>query len=256
VSSGTVTVNSTSEEVAGGTFSQSVSTVVLAHAHPSLTSPASHSSATINFGTRAQNSAAMGLGAPSVSLSVFNLPDASGFSSKLDLDSINAAGNTSALSIDLATFTNLAAGSSKSFNALLNTATFGSFSATYTLNLSDQDLPGATSTAPLTLTLIGRIAMAGDANVDGRVNALDFNTLAGAFSQSGRTWIDADFNGDGIVNSIDFSALAQNFGGSYAPSSPLRQLVPEPILMGVIAAAAIVFSRRRKSVSFAFTGSQ
>jgi hypothetical protein len=130
----------------------------------------------------------------------------------------------------------------------MSTDSLGSFSATYTLNLSDEDLPGAAATAPMTLTLTGSIAMAGDANVDGTVNALDFNTLATHFGQSSQTWDGADFNADGVVNTVDFTALAQNFGNTYNPNpaSSLATLVPEPQAFAVSCFAIFEFVRRNR----------
>ena len=54
----------------------------------------------------------------------------------------------------------------------------------------------------------------GDANLDGTVNLIDFNRLAGNFGQSDRTWSQGDFNYDGLINLIDFNRLAGNFGQS------------------------------------------
>lgn len=56
--------------------------------------------------------------------------------------------------------------------------------------------------------------LAGDANDDNLVSALDFSILAGAYnSQVGDANYDAraDFNGDGFVTGLDFSLLAGNF---------------------------------------------
>src|SRR5439155_12133032 len=127
---GTVSVNSTSQEAGSAQFSETVSTSVIAHAHPSFTSPVSTSSMTINFGTRAANSAALGLGTPTASFSVRNLADAAGtaYSSALDLDSIVGSGSTGPLSTNLATFNNLAGGGSNSYTANLSTSNYGSFS--------------------------------------------------------------------------------------------------------------------------------
>ena len=52
----------------------------------------------------------------------------------------------------------------------------------------------------------------GDANFDGVVNLLDFNTLAANFNVTGgATWQQGDFNGDGNVNLLDFNVLAAHF---------------------------------------------
>ena len=40
----------------------------------------------------------------------------------------------------------------------------------------------------------------GDANLDGTVNALDFNAVATGFGKSGSVWSSGDFNYDGVVN--------------------------------------------------------
>jgi hypothetical protein len=243
---GTITFSSTSQEVEGVPSPQVVSTTVLAHAHPSFTTPTQTTSLAIDFGTRAANSAAQSLGTPQANFSIRNLADASGFSSALDLDSIAGSGDTSALTTNLAP-TTISAGGAQNFSVNLSTSSYGAFSATYTLNLSDQNIPGAQPTAPLTLTLTGRIAMAGDANVDGVVNALDFNVLATHFGQPAQDWSGADFNADGTVSTIDFTALAQNFGNSYDPNpaSALGTVIPEP---GVFAVScfAFFFCRRRK----------
>ena len=101
-----------------------------------------------------------------------------------------------------------------------------------------------TSTS-LTLSASG---LAGDANLDGIVNSLDFTALAAHFSTSGQNWLAGDFNGDGVVNALDFNALATNFG--HAMSAPsLETLIPEPatpfVLLSV--AAAIWYRKRQRS---------
>ena len=50
----------------------------------------------------------------------------------------------------------------------------------------------------------------GDANLDGHVNLLDFNVVAGNFNHAG-TWASGDFTGDGNVNLLDFNVLASHF---------------------------------------------
>src|SRR5205814_622361 len=74
----------------------------------------------------------------------------------------------------------------------------------------------------------------GDANVDGKVNMLDFNAVAVNFGGSAKVWSDGDFNYDGTVNTTDFNMLAADFNQSIAiPASPaLGVLVPEPGLIG------------------------
>ena len=54
----------------------------------------------------------------------------------------------------------------------------------------------------------------GDANLDGKVNALDFNALATNFGKFGTLWSGGDFNFDNKVDTSDFTMLAANFGAS------------------------------------------
>src|SRR5262249_42229280 len=75
----------------------------------------------------------------------------------------------------------------------------------------------------------------GDANLDHRVNALDFSTIASNFGQSGG-WAQGDFNGDGLINSLDFTALAGNFGfNNLGASAPGAALVPEASILPLLA---------------------
>jgi len=78
----------------------------------------------------------------------------------LDLDSILVlSGATGVISLTPTTLGNLLAGSSGDLGGMISTTTPGAFSATYTLNLSDEDLPGATAEA-LTLTLAADVITA------------------------------------------------------------------------------------------------
>jgi autotransporter-associated beta strand protein len=94
-------------------------------------------------------------------------------------------------------------------------------------------------------SIVIRYTLLGDANVDGTVNALDFNALASGYG-SGTFWPSGDFDYDGAVTSADFSALSQNFNRAL-PGAALGTLVPEP---STICAAALLglsaVSRRRR----------
>jgi hypothetical protein len=84
----------------------------------------------------------------------------------------------------------------------------------------------------------------GDANLDGRINTIDFNALSGHFSQTGG-WSFGDFNGDTTVNSLDFNLFAANYG--FAVQASLGAIVPEPVSFSLIASATMFFAfcRRR-----------
>jgi T5SS/PEP-CTERM-associated repeat protein len=89
-----------------------------------------------------------------------------------------------------------------------------------------------------------RYTWSGDANLDGKVNALDFNAVATNFgSGSNDFWSQGDFNYDGTVNTLDFTQLAINFNQP-ALSPALGSVVPEPMCMWLTLASA--FPRRRR----------
>ena len=85
---------------------------------------------------------------------------------------------------------------------------------------------------------------AGYANLDGKVNALDFNALAASFG-SGTEWFRGDFNFDGGVTSADFTVLSSNFGQMLSPAPALGSLVPEPGLLGLLTFGCLLQRRRR-----------
>src|SRR5262249_4571075 len=97
-------------------------------------------------------------------------------------------------------------------------------------------------------TTLLRYTYSGDANLDGVVNALDFNALASNFGRaSGKLWVQGDFNYDGFVNSLDFTAVASNFNLAL-PSPPAlgaAALVPEPASLAALWIGMLIPRRRR-----------
>ncbi len=61
-----------------------------------------------------------------------------------------------------------------------------------------------------------RVALYGDANLDGAVNLGDFNRLAANFGSSNRRWSHGDADYNGTINLADFNKLASNFGAAGA----------------------------------------
>jgi hypothetical protein len=91
-----------------------------------------------------------------------------------------------------------------------------------------------------------RYTYAGDSNLDGKVNALDFNALATSFGLSNQEWVNGDYNYDGTVDTQDFMFLANNFNAAAIAAPALGTLVPEPSIIAFgVASLALVLRRRR-----------
>jgi len=151
--SGTVSVVATSPQTAAPTSSQTVTMGVLDHASGSFASATTLASLDIDFGTLLQ-----GTGPADRTFSIFNRAGSLGgaWTAKLDLDGVLASVPGGIFSTTLAPFVGLAAGASRTYGLSMLTTTTGSFSGTYSLSLSDEDLPGATSQA-LALTVRGAV---------------------------------------------------------------------------------------------------
>ncbi|MGC9450028.1 MAG: endonuclease I family protein, partial [Oceanipulchritudo sp.] len=100
-----------------------------------------------------------GAGDATVGFDIFNLVATAGYTASLDATAGTAAGDTGVLTTDFAPFTALAPGSSASFNATLDDAVVGSFSAVYQFRVfDDQTIPGATEGNVLQLELTGEVS--------------------------------------------------------------------------------------------------
>jgi T5SS/PEP-CTERM-associated repeat protein len=110
--------------------------------------------------------------------------------------------------------------------------------------------------------VLARLAMRGDANLDGAVSFPDLVALAQNYNNStgAAVWTMGDFNYDGNVTFPDLVALAQNYGGAL-PSSPIAGAlaafqadldaavasVPEPAFLPVFAVISGLVHRRRRA---------
>jgi hypothetical protein len=95
-------------------------------------------------------------------------------------------------------------------------------------------------------TMILLYTYSGDANIDGKVNTLDFNSLAGSFGGSSKVWTEGDFDYNGNVDSLDFNALVGNYGKATSLSAPsLGSVVPEPSAALALFVAMPLLKRRR-----------
>lgn len=149
---GTASVVATSPQTATPGFSQPVTMSVLDHAIGSFAAAGTVTTLDVNFGTLTQ-----GTGTASQAFGIFNRPGTLGaaWTAKLDLDGVTGTA-PGVFATTLAPFANLASGSSRTYGMSMLTTTTGSFVGTYALNLSDEDLPGATAQA-LSLTVRGSV---------------------------------------------------------------------------------------------------
>lgn len=235
ISSGTMTASSSSEDVAGGTFSEAVSTTVYAHARPSFDAQSAVNIATIDFGIHGR-----GLGGATTSFSVSNLVDVSGFTAALDLDSIVGNGDLEQLDPNASTFSNLAAGGARTFSASLAARATGTLSATYMLQFSDEDLPGASERAPLTLVLKGIVATPGDADLNDVIDFDDYAHIDNGFNNGLQGWGNGDFDGNGVIDFDDYALIDLNFNSQRPPS--VRSL-PEPFAGILVLVACLSIGR-------------
>ncbi len=224
-----------------------VSLTVLDHSAPSfglgtLTASLSHDFGTVPVGA---NSSAF-------NFNVYNLLTTAGFTADMDFDSITPSGNTSAFTTDLASSAGslvLQGGASHTFMSALAATSVGTFSATYLLNFSDENIAGALNKS-ITLTLTGKTLLAGDYNGDSVVDAADYVAWRSAEGQSVTPFSGADGNGDGLIDAGDYDVWRTNFGFtvSGSGSSIGSQNVPEPaiaLLFGIAAIAVLAVRRDR-----------
>lgn len=202
--SGTISIDNTDLTSAGagqgsadGNDTITVSATVLDHANASFASPADQNNLTIDFGT-------VPLGTVlTQNVNIHNLTLTPGFTASLDLDSVNGSGDTARLFTDIAPFANLAAGNSHTFVASFDRSALGSFSATYTLTSSDEDLAGATAGANLVLTLTGNVIPSctmGDLNLDTLVNGADVQGFLNCLSNiNAANCTCGDYTGGGVT---------------------------------------------------------
>lgn len=221
-----------------------IESTVLDHANASFASGSDVNVLSFDFGVLQPNT-----GTITEPAGLYNLVDTPGFTAALDLDAI--AGQTAALDTDLSMFSDLAAGSSQMFDLRFDTTQpAGAYSTAITLTLSDEDLPGEATGVTLTINLQGIVAIEGDANLDGVVDATDLDILVANYGQSG-TWAEADFNVDGMVDYLDLSLMGDAFGTDFTSLAPalaaLTTAVPEPTSVALLALGGAMILCRRTS---------
>jgi T5SS/PEP-CTERM-associated repeat protein len=104
-------------------------------------------------------------------------------------------------------------------------------------------------------TVIAKYTYVGDANLDGQVDALDYERVDLAIGNSGVFGTaQGDLNYDGNVDALDYEQIDLNIGngvGSPLASGPAAVFIPEPGLTGVISGIVLLATRRpRRAAPF------
>ncbi|HEY4233510.1 MAG TPA: endonuclease [Lacipirellulaceae bacterium] len=223
-----------------------VSLTVLNHAIASYSENINKRDETIDFGDVPIGSTSVGLGDSITNWGGLGSP---AFAANLDLDSVQGtSGNLGAFDVGLTSFSNLTQNDHVNFFPTFSAGAIGHYSASYTLNLSDEDLPGAQNQT-LTLTLIANVIatiLAGDYNGDGIVDAADYTVWRDTLGQTVASAHDgADGDGDMMIGPNDYQVWIDNFGhtsdgpgaGASLGGSPA---VPEPASLLLFAIGATV----------------
>jgi hypothetical protein len=220
---------------------------VLDHATPSFDGGGEIATLIHDFGSVAQGTAI-----PAFGFNVFNLGVLPTFTAELDFDSVLAEGDNGVLTADLAGAAgtlHIAGGASHEFAAQFDTSTPGSFSATYTLSLSDEDLLGALGKS-LTLTLLGDVTptlLAGDYNLDHIVDAADYTMWRNALGTNVAAYEGADGNGNMLVDDDDYFVWKNHFGESNGSAAAVQAAVPEPAAWLLALSALVATAWRHRA---------
>jgi hypothetical protein len=252
--SGTVTIDNLDITTLGGSGRGAndandvinVSLAVLDHPLASFSADSHQQQLTLDFGIVPFSSGPAMLAASIVNYAGAGAP---AFAANLDLDSIQGVDDTGALQLDLAPFGGLAQGGAMGFQATFYPAVVGQFAATYTLMLSDEDLPGEQMQS-LTISLLAEAILAGDYNRDGVVDAADYTVWRDMIGQTVASYATADGDGNTLIDALDYQVWKDHFG-ELAPSGAAAiaaRSVPEPagvvLLLAGAAAGILAISRR------------
>jgi autotransporter-associated beta strand protein len=215
---GSLVVNAASPQAAHANITNHFTMEVLHHATASFLSNSLAATlnldlGTLNFGDAAANQ----------SFNLFNLPGVSGsaWTARLDLDSFTETDASGLFSTTLSPFSNLAAGASSSYAVSMAAAALGSFQGSFTLHLSDENLPGATAQS-LSILVSGTVT--GDLDVGAGQTRTETNAITGTgalIKEGAGTLVLAAANTFTGSTTISEGVLALEAGGSLASTTAI-----------------------------------
>lgn len=158
----------------------------------------------------------LGTGDASQAYSFFNIAAGGSFGAPIDVELISSTGDTGVLATNFAQVDSLANGSEAMFSASMSDAGTGTFSASYTFRVyNDQSLfPNEASIEDLQLVLSGMVEAGGCSIADlaepfGTLNFFDVSAFLNLFAAND---LAADFTDDGVLNFFDVSAFLNAYG--------------------------------------------
>ncbi|MHC5112781.1 MAG: endonuclease [Planctomycetota bacterium] len=157
---GTITFDNTDLTSAGtgqGSDDQddviSITATVLEPSEASFSNQANTDVLLVDFG---QVSA--GTGPQQQSVTVYNLESTPGFTASMDIDDVSGNGDVAVLIAELEPVADIPSGQGETFSVLIDTgAGLGSYQVSYDIEVSDENIPGASPGDQLVLNIVGEI---------------------------------------------------------------------------------------------------
>lgn len=219
-------VTGTSEAVADGTFEADVPYSVLAHANGSFSVNTTQKWLGIDFGTLPVDA-----GLQTQHFEVFNLvgPEGPQLTARLKRDGLTIAGDDGSFFPFLPAFSHLPAGAGVEGTVYFYNTEPGAYTAVVTIELSDEDLPGAMPRDDLTIHLSAKIVnhdiIAADFDGDGDVDMADFGHLQACLTEdeAGPTapeCVNARLAGGDGVGEEDVQVFLLCMSGAGVPADP------------------------------------
>ena len=215
---GALVVSASSPQAANANLTNHFAVEALHRANPSFASNSSAPTLDLDLGTLN-----FGEAAASRSFDLFNLAGASGsaWTARLDLDSVSESDPSGLFSSTLSPFANLAAGASSSYAVSMAASALGSFNGSFTLSLSDENLPGATAHS---LSIAVRGTVNGHIDVGAGQTRTESNAITGSGSlikEGAGTLVLAGANTFNGATTISQGVLALDATGSLANTTAI-----------------------------------